>query len=318
LAGCSSGIEPLFAVSFVRNVLEGTRLIDVNPYFEKISEERGFGSIDLMERISESNSLKDFDEIPDDIREVFVTAHDITPEDHIKMQAAFQDYIDNAVSKTVNFPHNATVEDVENVYRLAYETGCKGVTVYRDGSREEQVLSVNESEIEEEKEAIPTDAHTGKLIPRERPDLIQGTTRVMQTGCGGLYVTVNGDENGMPFEVFNQIGKAGGCAASQSEAIGRLVSLALRCNIAPEEITKQLKGISCHQPAWAKGGKISSCADAIAKAVENFRLVESDCGGNGKKGEVAMMIGACPDCGGAVEHEGGCAVCHDCGFTKCG
>ncbi len=318
LAGCSSGIEPLFAVSFVRNVLEGTKLIEVNPYFEKISEERGFGSIDLMERISESNSLKDFDEIPDDIKEIFVTAHDITPEDHIRMQAAFQDYVDNAVSKTVNFPHNATVEDVENVYRLAYETGCKGVTVYRDGSREEQVLSVNESEKEEKKETIPTDAHTGKLIPRERPDLIQGTTRVMQTGCGGLYVTVNGDENGMPFEVFNQIGKAGGCAASQSEAIGRLVSLALRCNIAPEEITKQLKGISCHQPAWAKGGKISSCADAIAKAVENFRQVKNDCGGNGKKGEVAMMIGACPDCGGAVEHEGGCAVCHDCGFTKCG
>ncbi|UCG77229.1 MAG: vitamin B12-dependent ribonucleotide reductase [Nitrospirota bacterium] len=316
LAGCSSGIEPLFAVSFVRNVLEGTKLIEVNPLFERIAEERGFGSIDLMERISEKNSLNGFDEIPEDIKEVFVTAHDITPADHIKMQAAFQHYTDNAVSKTVNFPHNATVEDVENAYRLAYELNCKGVTVYRDGSREEQVLSVKEKKVEED--IIPMDVHTGKLVPRERPDVIQGSTRIVQTGCGALYVTVNADENGMPFEVFNQIGKAGGCAASQSEAIGRLVSLALRCNIAPEEITKQLKGISCHQPAWAKGGKISSCADAIGKAVENFRMAEEDCGGNGKKGDIPMMIGACPDCGGAVEHEGGCAVCHDCGFTKCG
>jgi ribonucleoside-diphosphate reductase alpha chain len=318
LAGCSSGIEPLFAVSFVRNVLEGTKLIEVNPHFEKIAHDRGFFSNDLLERISESNSLKDFEEIPDDIKEFFITAHDITPEDHIRMQAAFQQYVDNAVSKTVNFPHNATVEDVENVYRLAYELDCKGVTVYRDGSRDEQVLSVKERAKEVEKGVMPQDIYTGKLMPRERPDLIQGTTRVMQTGCGGLYVTVNADENGMPFEVFNQIGKAGGCAASQSEAIGRLASLALRCNIATEEITKQLKGISCHQPAWAKGGKISSCADAIGKAVENFRIAENDCGGNGKKGNIPMMIGACPDCGGAVEHEGGCAVCRDCGFTKCG
>lgn len=318
LAGCSSGIEPLFAVSFVRNILEGTKLIEINPRFEKVAHDRGFYSRDLMEIISENNSLKDLEEIPNDVKEVFVTAHDITPEDHIRMQAAFQKYVDNAVSKTVNFPHHATVEDVENVYRLAYNLDCKGVTVYRDGSRDEQVLSVKESEKAEVNEEIPIDIYTGKLVPRKRPDLIHGTTRVMQTGCGGLYVTVNADENGMPFEVFNQIGKAGGCAASQSEAIGRLVSLALRCNIAPEEITKQLKGISCHQPAWAKGGKISSCADAIGKAIENFRLTDSDVSGNGKKGDVTMMIGACPDCGGAVEHEGGCAVCRDCGFTRCG
>jgi len=318
LAGCSSGIEPLFAVSFVRNVLEGTKLIEVNPFFQKVAEERGFASKELMERISEKNSLRDFDEIPEDVKKVFVTAHDITPEDHVRMQAAFQKFVDNAVSKTVNFPHNATVEDVERVYRLAYSLGCKGVTVYRDGSREEQVLSVKQNEEKGEAAAIPTDVHTGKIMPRKRPDVIQGTTRVMQTGCGALYVTVNADDNGMPFEVFNQIGKAGGCAASQSEAIGRLVSLALRCNIAPEEIVNQLKGISCHQPAWAKGGKISSCADAIAKAIESFRIKEGCGNGNGKKGDVVMMIGACPECGGAVEHEGGCAVCRDCGFTKCG
>ena len=228
LAGCSSGIEPLFAVSFVRNVLEGTKLVEVNQYFEMAAKDGGFWSRELMEKISESSSLRDFEEIPDDVKDVFVTAHDITPEDHIRMQAAFQKYVDNAVSKTVNFPNNATMEDVENVYLLAYESGCKGVTVYRDGSREEQVLSVKSKEEITVTETVTADIRSGKIVPRKRPDVINGTTRAMHTGCGGLYVTINADENGMPFEVFNQIGKAGGCAASQSEAIGRLVSLALR------------------------------------------------------------------------------------------
>ncbi|MGW8272558.1 MAG: vitamin B12-dependent ribonucleotide reductase, partial [Thermodesulfovibrionales bacterium] len=318
LAGCSSGIEPLFAVSFVRNVMEGTKLIEVNPHFERVAKERGFWSRELLERISEKNSIAEFEEIPDDVKLTFVTAHDISPEDHIRMQAAFQKHVDNAVSKTVNFPNSATIEDVARVYSLAYELGCKGVTVYRDGSRDEQVLSVKRTADSAKEKSITTDAQTGKIIPRKRPDTIKGSTRVMSTGCGGLYVTVNEDEKGMPFEVFNHIGKAGGCAASQSEAIGRLVSLALRCNIAPEEIVKQLKGISCHQPSWASGGKILSCADAIAKAIEFYRLKDGKDNGNGKKNDVAMLMGACPDCGGAVEHEGGCAVCRDCGFTKCG
>jgi len=319
LASCSSGVEPLFAVSFVRTVMEGTKLIEVNPHFEKVAREKGFWSRELMERISETNSLKGIEEIPQEIRDVFVTAHDITPEDHIRMQASFQKYTDNAVSKTVNFPNEASVDDVARVYKLAFSLGCKGVTVYRDGSRDEQVLSVQKKgQAPEEKRTVVTDAQTGKIVPRKRPDAIKGITRVMNTGCGGLYVTVNEDEKGMPFEVFNHIGKAGGCAASQSEAIGRLVSLALRCNIAPDEITKQLKGISCHQPSWANGGKILSCADAIGKAIEQYRLDEKKGNGNGKKNDIPMLIGACPECGGAVEHEGGCAVCRNCAFTKCG
>ncbi|MGE5893720.1 MAG: vitamin B12-dependent ribonucleotide reductase [bacterium] len=319
LANCSSGIEPLFAVSYVRTVLEGTKLIEVNPHFEKLAKEHGFWSRELMEKISEKSSLKSFCEIPDEVKRVYVTAHDITPEDHCRMQAAFQKHVDNAVSKTVNFPNSATIEDVSRVYRLAYQLGCKGVTVYRDGSREEQVLSVQKKTEQTKEKSVMTDAQTGKIIPRKRPETIKGTTRVMKTGCGGLYVTVNEDDNGMPFEVFNHIGKAGGCAASQSEAIGRLVSLALRCNIAPEEIVKQLKGISCHQPSWASGGKILSCADAIAKAIESYRMKDKKDNGNGhKKHDNPMLMGACPDCGGAVEHEGGCAVCRNCGFTKCG
>lgn len=313
IAGCSSGIEPLFAVSFVRNVMEGTKLIEVNPYFEKEVRELGLWSRRLMEKIAESGSIAHFTEFSDDIKRIFVTAHDITPIDHIKMQAAFQKYVDNAVSKTVNFPHGATTKDVEDVYMLAYKLGCKGVTVYRDGSREEQVLSTKKAD-EKAKQKI-----SGKVVPKKRPPVIKGETRLLKTGCGHLYVTINEDESGRPFEVFTNIGKAGGCASSQSEAIGRLISLALRSDIEPEEIVKQLKGISCHQPSWTEGGKILSCSDAIAKAIEKYLHAIKGDNGNGKsKYSDVMLIGACPECGGAVEHEGGCAVCHNCGFTKCG
>lgn len=312
IAGCSSGVEPLFAVSFVRNVMEGTRLIEVNPYFEQEAKATGLWSRELMEKIADSGSIAHFAEFNEAMKDVFVTAHDITPTDHIKMQAAFQKYIDNAVSKTVNFPHAATTKDVEDVYMLAYKTGCKGVTVYRDGSREEQVLSTKKAQ-EEKKET------SGKIIPKKRPSVIKGATRFMKTGCGNLYVTVNEDENGKPFEVFTNIGKAGGCASSQAEAIGRLISLSLRSNIEAEEIVKQLKGISCHQPSWYEGGRVLSCSDAIARALEKYHHhAEEGEKSNGKsKYHEIMQLGACPECGGAVEHEGGCAVCHNCGFTKC-
>jgi len=315
LACCTSGIEPLFAVSFVRNVMEGTKLIEVNPYFEKEAREKGLWSRELMEKIAATGSIANFKEFPQEMREVFVTAHDITPMDHIKMQAAFQKYVDNAVSKTVNFPHSATSKDVEDVYMLAYRKGCKGVTVYRDGSREEQVLSTGKGEDKpEQKQQIPA-----KITPKKRPHVIKGCTRLLKTGCGNLYVTINEDENGKPFEIFTNIGKAGGCASSQAEAIGRLISLALRSNIAPEEIVQQLKGISCHQPSWNEGGKVLSCSDAIAKALEKYyHPATGGDKGNGKSTEHdIMLIGACPECGGAVEHEGGCAICRNCGFTKC-
>jgi ribonucleoside-diphosphate reductase alpha chain len=311
IAGCSSGVEPLFAVSFVRNVMEGTKLLEVNPHFEKAARERGFWSRDLMERIADKGSLNDFEEIPEDIKAIFVTAHDITPMEHIAMQAAFQKHVDNAVSKTVNFPHNATPKDVEDVYLFAYKLACKGVTVYRDGSREEQVLSTGKTK--KEVETVIT-----KIVPRKRPETIKGETRGMKTGCGNIYVTVNEDENGQVFELFTHMGKAGGCAASQAEAIGRLVSLALRSNIEPEVIISQLKGITCHEQTWTNGGKITSCSDAIAKALEKYLQKGEKANGNGGNGHTEVMrIGQCPECGGAVEHEGGCAVCHSCGFTKC-
>ncbi len=311
IAGCSSGIEPLFAVSYVRTVMEGTKLIEVNPYFEKVAKERGFWSRELMEKIADRGSIKEFKEIPDDVKAVFVTAHDITPKEHITMQAAFQKFVDNAVSKTVNFPNEATHKDVEEVYLLAYKLGCKGVTVYRDGSREQQVLTKGRKD----KKQQPVDS-AQKVVPKKRPEVIKGATRLMKTGCGNLYVTINEDEKGHLFELFTSMGKAGGCAASQSEAIGRLVSLAFRSNIEPDEIIKQLKGISCHEPAWHSGGRILSCSDAIAKSLEKYRVEGKK--GNGDELKVFMLMGACPECGGAIERESGCLVCHNCGFTKCG
>jgi ribonucleoside-diphosphate reductase alpha chain len=215
---------------------------------------------------------------------------------------------------------------------MAYGLGCKGVTVYRDGSREEQVLSTGKTKTEQNvqsTESIETKTEH-KIIPKKRPEVIKGTTRLMKTGCGNLYVTINEDEDGNLFELFTQMGKAGGCASSQAEAIGRLVSLALRSNIEPEELVKHLKGISCHSPAWASGGKISSCSDAISKSIERYTERGSRKNGNGSHPKIEnvdepqngikekmIFCGACPDCGGAVEHAGGCAVCRDCGFTKC-
>jgi ribonucleoside-diphosphate reductase alpha chain len=319
IAGCSSGIEPLFAVSYVRTVMEGTKLVEVNPLFEEVARKRGFWSRELMERIAECGSINDFKEIPDDVKRLFVTAHDITPLEHITMQAAFQRHVDNAVSKTVNFPRDASRKDVEDVYLLAYDLGCKGVTVYRDGSREEQVLTRGGAKAGEA--AAGGKAGAGlKIVPRKRPEVIKGSTRHMLTGCGNIYITINEDDEGNIFELFTSMGKAGGCASSQSEAIGRLISLALRSNIDPDEIVKQLKGVRCHLPSWQAGGQILSCSDGIAKALEKYRIAEGKGGGNGGNGNLHddnVIMGACPECGGAVEHEGGCAVCHDCGFTRC-
>ena len=295
--------------------MEGTKLIETNAYFEQTARELGIWTRELTERIATHGSLEGVEDIPDEVKQVFVTAHDIAPVDHIRMQAAFQKSTDNAVSKTVNFANSATAQDVREVYMLAYKLACKGVTVYRDGSREDQVLSTKKTE-DERKE---TGAVEDRVKPKKRPEVIRGTTRRMKTGCGYLYVTINEDENGLPFEVFTNIGKAGGCAGSQAEAMGRLISLALRSNMEPELLIKELKGISCHQPSWAEGGRILSCSDAIGKALERYIPdpgVQEKGNGKSRHGDV-MIIGACPECGGAVEHEGGCAFCHNCGFSKC-
>ncbi len=306
IANTSSGIEPLFAVSYIRQVLDNDILIEVHPLFEKIARERGFYSSDLMKKIAEKGTIQHMDEIPEDIRKIFVTAHDITPEDHILMQAAFQRHTDNAVSKTVNFPGSATQEEVDKVYRLAYHEGCKGVTIYRDGSRDQQVLSLGAKT----EQSVPLEK--GKVgHKRERPRALTGTTYQMETGCGPLYVTINEDPDGL-FELFTTMGKAGGCAASQCEAIGRLVSLAWRSGVQARQAVKQLIGISCHKHSGFGENRITSCADAVAKAIQNHTQTRGD-----HATQALINGGACPDCGGPVEHEGGCMVCHACGYSEC-
>jgi ribonucleoside-diphosphate reductase alpha chain len=304
IANTSSGIEPIFAVSFVRQVMDNNILLEVHPLFEKMAKESGIYSEALMQKIAEHGTIQGIQEIPADLRNLFMTAHDITPDDHIRMQAAFQKSTDNAVSKTVNFPKTATVEEVRQVYELAYQLDCKGVTIYRDGSREHQVLSTG-------KTAQP--AEEGKKTVRDRPMSLKGWTYRMQTGCGPLYVTINEDEEGL-FELFTTMGKAGGCAASQSEAIGRMVSLAWRSGVQPKQVIKQLLDISCHSPSGFGENKILSCADAVAKAIRNHM---SATGQEEKMEKRALFKGACRDCGGKVEHEGGCSVCHSCGFSEC-
>jgi len=338
ISGCSSGIEPLFALSYVRKILDNERLTEAHHYFERIAKERGFYSQELMKQIAEKGTIKDIEAIPEDVRALFATSFDITPLWHIRMQAAFQRHTHNAVSKTVNFPNESTATDIKEVYVLAYETGCKGVTVYRDGSREEQVLNL------EKKKSVEEDKIIQKLIPRPRPNVTFGTTTKIATGCGNLYITINEDENGLPFEVFMQMGKAGGCAMSQLEAIGRLLSLALRSGIDINSIIAQLRGIRCPSPSWEKGGRIFSCSDAIARVIER-RLVKAKettfpstlSGEEGKKEEAPAkessdgskvstltdkktgnIVGVCPDCGGALWHIEGCMVCKACGYSKCG
>ena len=338
IAGTSSGIEPIFALAFIRHVLDGKELLEVNPFFEALAKQEGFYSEDLMRKIAQNGNIQHLQEVPEKIRDLFVTAHDITPQDHIRMQAAFQKYTDNAVSKTVNFPHEATVDDVAKVYQLAYELGCKGVTIYRDRSRGKQVLYKGVVPLNEDRSEREEEWSVVERRPRARQDVIHGSTRKIRTGCGNLYVTVNEDKEGNLFEIFNQIGKAGGCAASQSEAIGRLVSLAFRSGIDPEDIIRQLKGISCHAPVWYREGKILSCADAMAKAIEwhiqeKGRIkVEAEVAGNGdplpndikeERGPILnkyvpiFLRGACPECGGPLLFEEGCMKCL-CGYSDCG
>ena len=322
IANCSSGVEPLFAIVYEKNVLDGQHLMEVHPAFERVAKQEGFYSEEFMKMVAESGSLNKIYGIPKRIRDVFVTAYDIEPRWHITIQAAFQKYTDNAVSKTVNFRNNATTADVEEVFKYAYELGCKGVTVYRDGSRANQVITAG-NKGGSSGAAVPFGPGNA-IQPRPRPDITQGRTYKTKTGCGNLYVNVNRDDHGL-CEVFTQMGKSGGCAASNSEAVGRLISLALRSGVDPKSIVEQLRGIRCPVPTWNEGEMILSCADAIGrvleKAMQDFGIVAAPAAGSAKQITYTQLdmglCPECPECGGIMEHEGGCAVCKNCGFSKC-
>jgi ribonucleoside-diphosphate reductase alpha chain len=307
IAGCSSGIEPLFALSFVRTVMDNDKLMEVNPVFEKVARERGFYRPELMDQVARKGSIHEIEEIPEDVRRVFVTAHDVAPEWHIRMQAAFQKHTDNAVSKTVNLPRDATVEDVRKVYDLAYQLRCKGVTIYRDGSKENQVLSFGQRK--EEAERL-----MGAVL--DRPETLSGFTTKTKTGYGHLYVTVTEFE-GRPFEVFATIGKSGRSTTAKTEAIGRLVSLALRAGVTVDKIVDQLKGIGGEHPIFQNGGLVLSIPDAIARVLEK-RYLTGENAPMFRKTEYSLLGEKCPECGQVVSFEEGCMICHFCGFNKCG
>lgn len=324
IADCSSGIEPFFALCYVKTVMEGSKLLYVNATFENVMKEKGLYSEELFNEVAEKGSTKDMEKVPKDIREAFVTALDIAPEWHVRMQAAFQKHTDNAVSKTINFPNNATVDDVKDAYLLAYKLGCKGITVYRDGSRDVQVLNIGQK-----------DTQTKPKGPRPRPNLTVGLTEKIKTGDGTLYLTINEDDTGM-CEVFTNIGKAGGNAAAQSEAISRLISLALRSGVDVKSIVRQLKGISGPSPVWDNGDLILSAPDAIAKALERYlkrkdvpdlfreKLVEGLRDSVGQKADDEKMkrtmenrANICAECGSIMVFEEGCMKCYNCGFSRC-
>ena len=311
IANCSSGIEPIFALTYVRRILDNEEFVEVNPYFERAAKKEGFYSEELMKGLAQGERLKDMPNVPEKARELFGTAYDITPEWHVAMQAAFQRFTDSAVSKTVNFASSATPEDVAKVYMLAYRQRLKGITIYRDGSRKAQVLSVGRKETQDE----------GKLVPRKRPKVTKGITERVSTGCGYIYVNVNFDEHGI-FEVFSTLGKAGGCAAAQLEAISRLISLALRAGLDLDAVVRHLRGIRCPSISWEQGHAVMSCADAIASVLQKYVRDEDPSDPQRSKSlEVSEALklwgGQSPECGSALIHQEGCNICPNCGFTKC-
>ena len=301
LAGAGSGIEPYFSIAFLRkNILGGVDLPEVNPLFLELARREGFYSEELIRDIARTGFIpEDEESVPARIKELFKTAMEIAPEWHIRHQAVFQKYTDNAVSKTINLSREATAEDIKRAYVLAWESGCKGITVYRDGSREKQVLNVGVGNEE-------------SLRPSSRPATLTGHTTCIKTSLGNLFVTVN-TAGGKPFELFAQIGKAGSDVVAFTEAIARLISLALRCGVGVEEIVAQLEGIGGSRSVGFGPNRIMSVPDAIGRALA--RLVEVKPGENGA---AHFFREICPDCGsGAMIRVEGCAKCEACGYSEC-
>ena len=382
IAGCSSGLEPLFAVAFMRNQA-GVMMPDVNEDFVEIAMGEGWYSDALVEKIARTGSVE-HNEVPARWQRVFVTANQISPEWHIRMQAAFQKHCDSAISKTTNFAHTATKDDVRTIYELAYQLGCKGVTVYRDGSRDNQVLSTGatehaaasrdgsadskrelgelhgtlaeaNAEIERLKRALyESEAENlQRRAKRSRPDKLRSTSIRKETPLGVMFVHITEDDRGQPFEVFVTLGKAGGAAMADAEAVGRLISLALRSGIPLMQIHRQLRGISSDRAVGLGPNKVLSMPDAIGLALEEWfrdkqgvqqellgdqtpivggtvpareQITVSSTPANqiqmtfesANGGGSESFIGTCPDCGSQLEFAEGCVKCHVCGFSECG
>ena len=319
LAGCSSGVEPLFALCFTRNILDGERLVEVNPHFEAALADAGLFSHELMDAVVAKGSIQELDYLPNRLRKVFVTAMDIAPVWHLRMQAAFQRHTDNAVSKTVNLTNSATEQDIFDIYWLAYQEGCKGVTVYRDGCKSLQVLATGEGQKKMDGESSPAPAQAAPSTAgqagagvRKRPDRVWGFTQKVPTGLGAMYLTVN-EVDGQPFEVFATIGKSGRSITAKAEAIGRLVSLALRSGVHVRDVVAQIKGIGGEHPVFRGKGLLLSIPDAIAWVLEK-RYLQNEHIGDVNDLQAQM----CPECGEPLVFQEGCLICPGCGFSRCG
>ncbi len=329
LAGASSGIEPMFAIAYQHIVKDkhlNRKLSFVNPDFEKIAKERGFWSEDLMAKVAEKGVVRDIEEVPEDVRKIFGTAHEIDIDWHIRTQTAFQKYTENAVSKTINLRHDATVDDVKKAYLAAWEGSCKGITIFRDGSKSEQVLNLGLNKKEEKKnDAAPTQ------VIMERPVKVEGATYRIVTPLGSAFITVNQDSEGNPFELFITIGKAGSEVAAMAEALGRMISTTLRFgNHKPpieraREIVEQLKGIGGGRSVGFGPNKVRSLPDAVAKAISlhfGFNNVSHDAPevieAASDKEETKVVGDICPACGSpALVYQEGCSKCHACGHSEC-
>ena len=324
----TSGVEPIFATSYKRRVKKNDNY------------GRSFDEYKVIHPVI--NQLFGGDK---DLPDYVVTSHNIDPYFRVKMQSVIQKYIDSSISSTVNLSENITVDTIADIYMKAYKTGLKGITVYREGSREgilitdkpkEEAAPDETQKIETvaavESEATQTQTAVTKA-PRSRPVLTSGATRRIRTGEGSLYITINEDENGL-CEIFTTIGKAGGNAAAQSEAISRLISLALRSGIDPYAIVKQLKGISGPNPTWEDGRLILSTPDAIGKALDDYLKHRESNDPNEQHLQFTMAssresnnkdvvdftlknLSTCPDCGSTLQHQSGCVTCPSCGFSKC-
>jgi ribonucleoside-diphosphate reductase alpha chain len=298
IANTSSGIEPIIAVAYTRRALD-QKFPVFDPLFREMAEDRGIDPAQIAERIAETGSVQNVKEVPDDLKALFRTAYEVPAEQHVRIQAAVQKFTDNAVSKTVNLPTNTTVEDVKRIFLLAHKLNCKGLTVFRKGSRP-GALDVGERVRE-------------SVSMRERPKIAFGETEKFKTGCGSLYVHLNHGEEGLLLESFCNLGKGGGWTA-QSEAMARLVSLCLRCGVDPKEVVRQLRAIRCPTACSARAaGKpvdALSCPDAIAQAIGRPICAKTD------RMSTDETLEFCPVCGGPRE-PGRCGICLSCWKGGC-
>ncbi len=343
LADASSGCEPLFALTYTKNTIEGKRIFQTSPYFVEALKQHGIYSEELLEKIQDNKgSIQNIDSIPADLKKTFVVAGDISPEWHLKIQAAFQKYVDNAISKTINFDHNATIKDVRNAYITSFESGCRGITIYRDGSREKQVLETKKDssyydKLSSTSKTPEITAPAEQLGLKQRPSILNGKTYRISTPLGKAFITINEDESGNIFEIFINVGRAGSDITADAEAIGRLISLTFHipsdyssAEIA-QEVISQLKGIGGSNSTGFGAERVRSLADAIARAIEQHLAAKA------APEEIAEEPAAtipmplfekhtvqkgradiCPDCGAAAfRNIEGCHKCELCGFSKC-